>query len=406
MTVRIEKSTAKGSVAAPPSKSFAHRLIIGASIAGGSTVHSVSKSEDMLATLDCAMSLFGTEYKREGDDIKFISSDLKGGAKGDLLCRESGSTIRFFIPLCLLKDSECTLRGSERLLSRPLDVYENICKEQCLTFIREKDSIKVKGPLKSGRFTVPGDVSSQFISGLLFALPLLDGDSVIDIIPPVESKPYIDITLEALALFGVFAKWTDEKTISVAGNQKYSPAEVNVEGDYSNAAFLEAFNIIGGDVKVTGLSEKSVQGDRAYVSLFKNLLVGFSTIDISDIPDLAPILMSVAAAMHGARLTGTRRLKIKESDRGAAMAEELSKFGVRVDVSDDEITVFGGMLKTPEKELLSHNDHRIAMSLSVLSSLTGGTISGAEAVRKSYPDFFETIKKLGIEVKEIGNTEE
>lgn len=406
MTVRIEKSTAKGSVAAPPSKSFAHRLIIGASIAGGSTVHSVSKSEDMLATLDCAMSLFGTEYKREGDDIKFISSDLKGGAKGDLLCRESGSTIRFFIPLCLLKDSECTLRGSERLLSRPLDVYENICKEQGLTFIREKDSIKVKGPLKSGRFTVPGDVSSQFISGLLFALPLLDGDSVIDIVPPVESKPYIDITLEALALFGVFAKWTDEKTISVAGNQKYSPAEVNVEGDYSNAAFLEAFNIIGGDVKVTGLSEKSVQGDRAYVSLFKNLLVGFSTIDISDIPDLAPILMSVAAAMHGARLTGTRRLKIKESDRGAAMAEELSKFGVRVDVSDDEITVFGGMLKTPEKELLSHNDHRIAMSLSVLSSLTGGTISGAEAVRKSYPDFFETIKKLGIEVKEIGNTEE
>lgn len=406
MTVRIEKSTAKGSVAAPPSKSFAHRLIIGASIAGGSTVHGVSKSEDMLATLDCAAALFGTEYKREGDDIKFLFSDLKGEAKGDLLCRESGSTIRFFIPLCLLKDSECTLRGSERLLSRPLDVYENICKDQGLTFIREKDSIKVKGPVKSGRFTVPGDVSSQFISGLLFALPLLDGDSVIDIIPPVESKPYIDITLEALALFGVFAKWTDEKTISVAGNQKYSPAEVNVEGDYSNAAFLDAFNIIGGDVKVTGLSEKSVQGDRAYVSLFKNLLVGFSTIDISDIPDLAPILMSVAAAMHGARLTGTRRLKIKESDRGAAMAEELSKFGVRVDVSDDEITVFGGMLKTPEKELSSHNDHRIAMSLSVLSSLTGGTISGAEAVRKSYPDFFETIKKLGIEVKEIGNTEE
>ena len=159
-------------------------------------------------------------------------------------------------------------------------------------------------------------------------------------------------------------------------------------------------------MNVTGLSESSVQGDRAYVSLFKNLLVGFSTIDISDIPDLAPILMSVAAAMHGARLTGTRRLKIKESDRGAAMSEELSKFGVRVDVSDDEITVFGGMLKTPEKELSSHNDHRIAMSLSVLSSLTGGTISGAEAVRKSYPDFFETIKKLGIEVKEIGNTEE
>jgi 3-phosphoshikimate 1-carboxyvinyltransferase len=252
--------------------------------------------------------------------------------------------------------------------------------------------------LKAGKFTVPGNISSQFISGLMFALPLLSGNSEIEIVPPLDSKPYIDITMEALAAFGVKAEWKSEYTIAIAGGQKYTPADERVEGDYSNAAFLEAFNLFGGDVCVRGLKEGSVQGDKAYIRQFKALCEGAPEINISDCPDLAPILMSVAAAKNGVHLTGTARLKIKESDRGAVMAEELAKFGVPVTVGEDDIYVEGGHLGSPTDVLFGHNDHRVVMSMAVLASITGGEIDGAEATRKSYPDFFEVIKKLGIEV--------
>lgn len=404
MKVHIEKSIAKGRISAPPSKSFAHRLIIGASLAGkNSRVNGISESEDILATLDSAKECFNAEYKKDGDGIVFTSSDIFGAAKSPLLCRESGSTMRFFIPLCLLKSTPCRLCGSERLLSRPLGVYEDICAEQKLLFSKDETGVTVCGPLKAGKFTVRGDVSSQFITGLIFALPLLGDDSEISIIPPLDSRPYINITLEALRNFGVFAEWRDKYTLFVKGSQKYKPADVSVEGDFSNAAFLSALSVVGGDVDVTGLSENSAQGDSAYIGFFRLLSEKIPTIDISDCPDLAPILMSVAAAKNGVTLTGTRRLKIKESDRGDAMAEELSKFSVPVRVADDYITVEGGCLKAPVSELDSHNDHRIAMSLAVLSTLTGGVINGAEAVKKSYPNFFDDIKKLGIEVTEIGN---
>ena len=403
MNVRIEKSRAVGRVQAPPSKSYAHRLIISAAIAGNSRVRNVSGSEDILATLDCVEALFGAKYAKEGSDIVFSSSDVKGSAGGALMCRESGSTIRFFVPLCLVKDTECVLYGSEKLLSRPMSAYEDICREQGLTFEHKGDCIRVCGPLRPGRFTVPGNISSQFISGLMFALPLLSGDSEICIIPPVDSKPYIDITMKALERFGVAAEWKDSCTIYVKGGQVYTPSDEEVEGDYSNAAFLDALTLVGGGVEVTGLREDSAQGDKAYIEQFKALCDGTPEIDISDCPDLAPILMSMAAVKNGVRLTGTARLKIKESDRGTVMAEELAKFGVPVTVGEDDITVEGGHFRAPTEALCGHNDHRVVMSMAVLCTLTGGEIIGAEACKKSYPDFFEVIKKLGIEVFESGN---
>ena len=403
MNVKIEKSKACGEVFAPPSKSFAHRLIICAALAGESRVQNLAESEDILATLDCASACLGAKFSKDGADVAFSESDVYGKARGALMCRESGSTMRFFIPLCLVKDTECKLYGAGKLLSRPMSVYENICREQGLTFSHEGDHIRVCGPLKAGKFTVPGNISSQFISGLMFALPLLSGDSEIEIVPPLDSKPYIDITMEALAAFGVKAEWRGEHTIAIAGAQKYKSSDMCVEGDYSNAAFLEAFNLFGGNVNVCGLNGNSVQGDKAYLWQFRALAEGTPEINISDCPDLAPILMSVAAAKNGVHLTGTARLKIKESDRGAVMAEELSKFGVPVTVNEDDIIVEGGHLRAPSEVLSGHNDHRVVMSMAVLSSLTGGEIEGAEACRKSYPDFFEVIKKLGIEVTQSGN---
>lgn len=404
MNVRIEKSTAHGKVSAPPSKSFAHRLIICAALAGkGSEVLGIAGSEDILATLDCVEACFGTRYEKNGENIIFGESDAYGAPKGALMCRESGSTMRFFIPLCLVKDTECNLYGSEKLLTRPLTVYEDICREQGIEFSHEGDHIRVRGPLRAGRFTVPGNISSQFISGLMFALPLLKGDSEICIVPPLDSKPYIDITIKALERFGVKAEWKDELTLFIKGDQKYIPAFERVEGDYSNAAFLSALDLLGGKVEVDGLCADSAQGDKAYIEQFKLLSNGTPEINISDCPDLAPILMSVAAVKNGVKLTGTARLKIKESDRGVVMAQELAKFGVPVFVGEDEIIVEGGHFGAPTEALCGHNDHRIVMSMAVLCTLTGGTIIGAQAVKKSYPDFFEVITKLGIEVFKSDN---
>lgn len=399
MKVRIEKSTARGVIAAPPSKSFAHRLLIGASLAGGGTVSGIAESEDVLATLDCARACLGLKYEKAGGAVKILSSDVRGESRGVLNCRESGSTLRFFIPLCLLKSTESVFSGSERLFSRPLGVYEELCRERGLGFSLRDGGLAVRGPLEAGRFTVRGDVSSQFITGLLFALPLLSGDSELEITPPIESKPYIDITLESLRLFGIEARFVRENVIGIAGNQKYREADAIVEGDYSNAAFLSAFSLIG-DVEVTGLNENSVQGDRVYADHFEAIKRGGATLDVRECPDLAPVLMAMAAVFGGATLVGTQRLKLKESDRGAAMAEELAKFGVSVTLGDGDIRVGGG-LRAPSEPISSHNDHRIAMAAALLLSITGGELDGAEAVRKSYPDFFSDIKRLGIRVLEI-----
>ena len=400
MIATIEKGTAYGRVEAPPSKSVSHRYLICGALSGGSVIENVAFSEDIKATLNCLGAL-GAEYEIDGSTVKIggISPD-KAVKCAELFCNESGSTLRFLIPLCLLFGQKITLKGTERLMSRSLAVYKEMCLSQGIEFTEDKESVTVCGKLTAGKYSVRGDVSSQFISGLMFALPLLPDDSIIDITGALESGSYLGMTVKALAEFGVRISRTDEHTIFIKGNQTYKPRTLRVEGDYSNAAFFEAFNSVGGNVAVAGLKKDPCQGDAVYRKLFGKLVRGCPEIDISDCPDLAPILMAVAAANNGVRLIGTHRLKIKESDRGAAMAEELAKFGCNTEVWKNEITVHPRVLKTPELPLSAHNDHRIVMALSLLCSITGGSIYGAEAVNKSFPDYFRKLASLGIKVEE------
>ncbi len=399
MNVTIKKGIAEGAATAPPSKSVAHRMLIcGALSAEKSIISGISHSEDVQATLDCLLAM-GAEYTQRGDTVEIFGADpRKIKHLQEFSCRESGSTLRFFIPLALLSGKTSIFRGTEKLLSRPLSVYQSICKEQGLLYKAEKDSLTVEGPLRCATFKVAGNISSQFVSGLLFALPLLKKDSIISISQPIESYSYIQLTLEVMKMFGISVEWKNERTLFIEGGQRYLPRKLAVEGDYSNAAFLEALNYLGGKVTVKGLNKDSVQGDRIYSKYFEMLKKGTPSINISDCPDLGPILFAVAAANNGGIFTGTRRLKMKESDRGQAMAQELRKFGTAVTVNDDNIVIFPRAFHKPAEPICGHNDHRIVMALSILLTRCGGEIEGAEAVNKSFPEFFECLRSLEIEV--------
>ena len=456
MRVTIKPSTPHGNVCAPPSKSMAHRMLICAGLAQKSEpslIFGLEDSQDILATIDC-LNVLGADINRQNDCVAIYGIDSSAVCENNILpCRECGSTLRFFVPLCLLQDKPLTLTGSATLMSRPMDVYRDICQQQGLHFSQDDQGIHVQGPLRAGTFTVPGDISSQFISGLLFALPLLDANSTINVVPPVESRPYINMTIEALSLFDVRVNWENDATLHIPGNQRYQNITAHVEGDYSNAAFLEALNYVGTQhaegigaalsaalaantahdelpvataaveataaaarataaaandpaptaapaVRVTGLHADSLQGDRAYQELFPALAASAPTISLADCPDLGPVLMAVAAANNGATFTNCKRLAIKESNRGQAMAQELAKFGAAVTVSNDRdtIVVQAGALRAPSLPLDGHNDHRIVMALATLACAVGGTITGAQAVDKSFPDYFERLTQLGVDL--------
>ena len=399
MIAEIKPGKVKGIISAPPSKSMAHRLLICAALADGeSIIEGISGSEDIKATLDC-LSAMGAKYKTDGDKITVTGADIRNIPENAVFnCRESGSTLRFFMPLSLLAEKTSIFTGSESLLSRPLSVYEDIFKNQNICFNVHPDKITLCGKLKSGTYKIKGDISSQFITGLLFALPLLEENSIIELVPPIESRSYINLSVSALSLFGIEVKWQDEKTLFIRGNQKYNPAFAKVEGDYSNSAFFAALNELGSEIEVTGLDPNSLQGDKIYEKYFPLIGRTDSPIDISDCPDLGPILFALSAAKGITTFTGTRRLKIKESDRASAMAEELKKFGVSVTVNENSVIIDSKVFSAPKEQLFGHNDHRIVMACSVLLCLTGGRIEGAEACRKSFPDFFEKLKKLGFEI--------
>ena len=388
-----------GTVSAPPSKSMAHRLLISAGLSEGeSVIHGIEESLDVLATLSCLRAL-GAECRIE-DGTAFVRGfDARRATPlSHLRAKESGSTLRFFIPIALLSGNPVLFEGAPTLLSRPMSVYETLASEKGLTFLKGQSSIAVQGPLKAGDFRVKGNISSQFISGLLFALPLLSGDSTVSITPPIESRSYIALTISALAQFGVSVVWKDENTLFVKGGQSYHATETAVEGDYSGAAFFAALGALGSEVSVTGLKEDSLQGDKAFERFIPLLSRGTPTIHIGDCPDLGPILFALAAAKNGAIITGTERLKMKESDRAEAMAEELRHFGTTVTVKEDSVVIYPSDFHAPKVALSAHNDHRVVMSLAVLLTLTGGKITGAEAVSKSFPDFFEKLESLGISV--------
>lgn len=398
MRVKINKCSLSGTINAPASKSFGHRLMICAALSGGvSHISGISDSDDMLATLDC-ISALGAKYEKSGGAVTIYGVTRPKNIMSTFPCRESGSTLRFFIPISISGGGDVRFTGTKRLIDRGIGIYEELFERKGISVKKNEDSIFLSGTLTAGEYTLRGDVSSQFISGLLFALPLLDGDSIIKILPPVESRAYIDITVNALKTFGVTVEETEENIFRVKGNQTYKSTNVSVEGDWSNAAALYGLKSLGHDLNITGLNESSIQGDMICRELLEKLDGGFAQIDLSNCPDLGPVLFAAAAAKNGAHFTGTRRLRIKESDRAASMAEELEKFGVLCDVGENSVTVHKGTLHPPRSALSSHNDHRIVMAMTMLLTLTGGEIDGAQAINKSYPDFFDELERLGLEV--------
>ena len=393
MKLKIEKGIAEGRVTVPPSKSVSHRMLICGALSENSTIRNLANNDDISATLSGLANLGAVYHKN--DDSSLTIGGLKFNGETVIDCNESGSTIRFLIPLALLSENKVKFIGAERLLKRPMGIYEDICKKQGLTYVHTDSSITVCGKLKSDNFVVPGNISSQFITGLLFALPLLKNDSTIEITDKFESKSYIDITIDVMKKFGVIIEWICDNKLYIKGGQKYNSCDVCVEGDWSAAAFWYGLNAIGGKVEINELNKDSYQGDKVCVDILKNIN---EPQDLSDCPDLAPILFAVAAAKGGGRFEGTKRLQLKESDRAGAMRDELGKFGASVIINDNSVDIKCVGINPPKEVLYAHNDHRIAMALAVLCTLTGGEIEGYSAVSKSYPSFFEELSKLGIKV--------
>lgn len=400
--VSIAKGVARGVAVVPPSKSYAHRLLLAAFLSGKNVaIDNVDPSNDILATMDCIAALGG-----KVNLIGRIASVECGTAAGDavLPCRESGSTLRFMIPVALALRCKAHMTGTAKLFSRGLGEYEKIFASQGISYTLTEDSLVAEGRLHSGLYQIDGGISSQYITGLLFALPLLEGDSEIWITPPVQSRPYIEITIDVLRMAGIKVD-TSGNHLFISGGQQYNLPDCSVEGDWSNAAFLDIYNHIGGDVTLLGLKPHSLQGDKRYRRLFSQLEKGWCEINLGNCIDLGPVLFTLAAIKHGARFINTARLRIKESDRVADILCELEKAGVTATVSDNAVEIRPipkQRRASLEKENIlydSHNDHRLAMSLAALATISGARLQGAESIAKSYPGFFNELKRLGIEIK-------
>ena len=424
MVVTIQPpKTLGGSVSAPPSKSMAHRAVLCAALAEGTShIENLEFSKDISATLAAANQLCARVETSQND--AFVEGlGYFRPVKGPVDCCESGSTLRFLIPLASLTGQAVTFVGHGRLMERPQSVYEKLYREQNLHFEQNSGHLTVAGTLRSGNYTLAGNVSSQFISGLLFALPLLTGDSVLHLVPPVESRSYIEMTRAAQAAFGITSRWLDDVTLVIPGGQKYHSCNYTVEGDYSQAAFLAVLGAVRGGVTLTGLAEQTLQGDAVILDILRRCGAAFTRteaglvfekaplhgvdIDLADCPDLGPVLMVLGLLCEGTTvIRNAERLRIKESDRIAAMETELRACGGVLSSEGGTITIEGcaAQLHAPEGVLSGHNDHRVVMSLTVLSLAANLPLSidEAEAVQKSWPHFFESIKPLGVEVHYAG----
>ena len=409
-----------GRIAAPPSKSMAHRAVLCAALAKGTShLHHLAFSKDISATLGAAGRLCARVTTGENDAVvEGLGRFLPVDAPVD--CCESGSTLRFLIPLASLTGQKVTFTGRGRLMERPQSVYKTLYQQQGLRFEQGADRLTVEGALTPGEYELAGNVSSQFISGLLFALPLLDGDSTLHLIPPVESRSYIDMTRAVQAAFGVTSRWLDGNTLALPGRQHYRPCDYDVEGDYSQAAFPAVLGAVCGGVTVTGLRPDTLQGDAVILDILRQCGAQFTRdgdtvtfakaplhgvdIDLADCPDLGPVLMVLGLLCEGTTvIRNAERLRLKESDRIAAMEAELRACGGVLESEGGTITVHGCAehLHAPEGILHGHNDHRVVMSLAVLSAAAGLplTVDDAEAIQKSWPNFFAAIRPLGVEVE-------
>ncbi len=412
-----------GTVSAPPSKSMAHRAVLCSALAKGTShIENLEFSKDISATLAAAGQLCARVESGPTDALVEGLGHFRPVA-GPVDCCESGSTLRFLIPLASLTGQSITFVGRGRLMERPQSVYETLYREQNLHFEQANGQLTVAGSLRGGEYTLAGNVSSQFISGLLFALPLLAGDSTLHLIPPVESRSYIEMTRAAQAAFGVTSHWLDDTTLCIPGGQQYHPCDYIVEGDYSQAAFLAVLGAVKGGITLTGLAAGTLQGDAVILDILRRCGAKFTRteaglvfeqaplhgvdIDLADCPDLGPVLMVLGLLCEGTTvIRNAERLRIKESDRIAAMEAELRACGGVLSSEGGTITVQGckPRFHAPETPLSGHNDHRVVMSLTVLALAADIplAINEAEAVQKSWPHFFDALKPLGVEVHYAG----
>lgn len=423
--LKIYPSKLKGEVKIPPSKSMAHRAIICAALSDGlCIIENIDYSDDIIATID-AMNSLGAKIVKHKDYIEVIGaygSDEKPQETRIIDCNESGSTLRFLVPISLLFKGSSKFIGRGNLGKRPLTTYYNIFERQGIEYSYEEGNLNlvINGELNPGTFEVEGNVSSQFITGLLFTLPLLKEDSKIIITTEMESKGYIDLTLKAMSDFGVEIINNNYREFIIKGNQKYKARNYRVEGDYSQAAFFLCADSLGNDVLCKDLDLNSLQGDKEVIDILERMNVIFNANDIgvkgttngelastvidgSQCPDIIPVLTSVAALTKGTtEIINAGRLRIKECDRLAAVTSELNKLGAKIIEKEDGLVVTGVEKLQGGVEVWSHKDHRIAMTLAIASTRCEEpiVIKDYECIAKSYPNFFEDFKALGGNVHE------
>ena len=380
----ITPALLRGTVTPPPSKSQSHRVLIAAALGTQvSRIGNLGHSEDIDATRRCMAAL-----KTPGEELP------------ELDCGESGSTLRFLIPVALALRGGGRFTGRGRLMQRPQEPYFALFREKGISYEQKDDVLTVSGTLTAGDYTLRGDVSSQFITGLLYALPLLNGDSRILLTTDLESRGYIDMTLDALKQFGIQVEYDGDRTFRIPGKQHYQSRDITIEADWSNAAFWYAAISLGCDLDIQGLNAYSAQGDMRIVPYFLKLQAkGRVELDVSQCPDLVPPLAAMAALRSGetTAIVNAARLRIKESDRLAAVTEVLSALGAQVEEFEDHLVIHGKERLAGGVTVSGHNDHRIAMmaAIAAIRCDAAVTITGAECVKKSYPNFWEDYRSLG-----------
>lgn len=419
MRAIIYPSVCKNQVNIPPSKSISHRAIICACLSNGkSIIRNIAFSDDIKVTIE-GMRKLGAIIKQYEDYLEIEGIGEINKINDTIInCKESGSTLRFFIPIFSLTNQEISFKGEGRLMKRPQTIYKDIFIKDNLEFNQYDDEIIIKGSIKSGEYTLDGNVSSQFITGLMFALSMLKKDSIIKINPPFESKSYVNLTIQTMKAFGIDICFANENTLKIKGSQKYKACDYTVEGDYSQLAFFGVLGAINNDISCIGVNHNSLQGDKVIIDILKKSGVNIeliekgylikksninaTNIDLSDCPDLGPILTILAMYANGTtKIYNAQRLRLKESDRIDAMETELKKLSCDIKSIKDEIIITGKKDYYALSNVYAHNDHRIAMSLAVAGTCLKSsiTIENAECVNKSYPNFFDDLKKLGISVE-------
>lgn len=415
--ITLYPASLHGDVKIPSSKSLSHRALIAASLSNGvSKISNLVFSNDVTATIH-ALESIGAKFDIREDSVIVTGVKKIKAPHKDVYCNESGSTLRFLIPLLSLTGKEVSFSGEKSLIKRPQTIYKKLFEENDSSFVVSENNITIKGSIKAKDYYLEGNVSSQFFSGLMFALPLLEDDSRIYISSKLESKSYIDLTIDVLSRFGIRIQEI-ENGYYIEGNQTYTNTNYKIEGDFSQAAFFLVAGILNGSVISSGLNPESKQGDEKIIDFIKqvngkivHMENGFSTsltkttgaiIDIADCPDLGPIIALLLSLSSGkSRIINAKRLRYKESDRIESTVSTLKLLGANIKTEIDDIVIYGRKTLSGAVVVDSYNDHRIAMMVAIAALVCDQeiTLTGAKSINKSYPHFIKDYISLGGKVK-------